>query len=667
MGVENFWKDVLGEFAKSPFVGIDAMRGLKVALDTAIFFNRLASTDVDKLAMTSNPPHPAPDLFLAMKNLHQKFAEVFTPVYVFDGIPPYLKSGCRAKRKSDREKAGAEWLELRKLALELVGRDGPPFTNEEIQDATSSRMAMKHPTFADQLIFLRYCIEEKIECYGSFQEADPQLVQLEKDKVVDAILSTDGDIVVLGARRLFCQMTRKANGEWQFREFRREQFFHPGNPFNARLSRYPQHLVDVALLLGNDYCSRLEGNGPGKVILGSLPRKPREVSKEQWKAQGGAIRRDDSMLDMLASSSDPTKWLVESGWHGKTPMPVDHAERYLLARKYILHAPVLQRCQQTGAVLLVPLNPLPDGVDLAEHLEMPELANAMADEQLLEGLYTCSLLPLTREPVSSLDQPGPLFADLDFEKDPVRCQPKMCLVNWLRARSLDIPLGTPRHVIEKHVMFLLRLQRPVSAAPLQPIVGQHDGYFGIRPRSLPGDASVDHWQTDYVAEAKRCELVTDDVIDRLLGEKRRSRPSIRERVKKLIIGGFYEIQSIKLRKMEIKDNGAPCILFCVNCLSSKTSVMHTVYAVFEDKPGGCYKLDLSSCSCKKGEWFCSHSIGFLHLLGIIQRRIETEDQLLQNYRANPLLLKGSLMLIENVLVADVFKQQKAQRKRRADS
>ena len=83
------------------------------------------------------------------------------------------------------------------------------------------------------------------------------------------------------------------------------------------------------------------------------------------------------------------------------------------------------------------------------------------------------------EPVSSLSAPGPLFADLDFAKDPIQCQPTMCLVNWLRARLLDIPLSTPRNVIERHVRFLLRLQRPVSDAPLQPIVGQHDGYFGI--------------------------------------------------------------------------------------------------------------------------------------------------------------------------------------------
>ena len=159
-----------------------------------------------------------------------------------------------------------------------------------------------------------------------------------------------------------------------------------------------------------------------------------------------------------------------------------------------------------------------------------------------------------------------------------------------------------------------------------------------------------------MTQFKSFEPITDDVIDRHLGDQRLSRPSIRNRVKKLFDGGFYEIKSIKTRKMESKENGVPCILVCVNCLSSKTSVMHTVYAVFEDAPGGRYMLDLSSCSCKKGEWFCSHSIGFLYLVGVVQRCVESETQLEKNFRINPLLVQGALLLIENVVVKDAFKK-----------
>ncbi len=349
-------------------------------------------------------------------------------------------------------------------------------------------------------------------------------------------------------------------------------------------------------------------------------------------------------------------------------MPVDNVPIYFTACRYMLHAPVLQQITDSGEVRIVPLNPLPEGVDLSEHVNLPELFELSQDSSLLKGVYECSHLPLTRQPMSSLEIPPVLFAELNFEKHPVKCQPKMCLVNWLRARSLEIQLSTPRDVLERHVFTLLRLQQPIAAVPLKPIVGQHDGYFAIRPRtSATGAPEEDHWQMQFVDQMKLLEGITDDVIDRYLGEKRRSRPSIRNRVKKLIDGGFYDIKSIKSRKMEKKVDGTPCILLCINCLSSKTSVMHTVYSVFEDKPDGRYILDVSSCSCKKGEWFCSHSIAFLYLVGIVQRCVETESQLLENYCNNPLLVQGVLMLIENIVVTDKFKYQWSQRKQQRNA
>ena len=67
-------------------------------------------------------------------------------------------------------------------------------------------------------------------------------------------------------------------------------------------------------------------------------------------------------------------------------------------------------------------------------------------------------------------------------------------------------------------------------------------------------------------------------------------------------------------------------MFTVECLSSKTSVIHTVYAVFEDKEFGKFMRDLSSCSCKKGSLFCSHCIGFLYIVSVIQNAAVTSEE-----------------------------------------
>ena len=109
------------------------------------------------------------------------------------------------------------------------------------------------------------------------------------------------------------------------------------------------------------------------------------------------------------------------------------------------------------------------------------------------------------------------------------------------------------------------MQRPVAAVPLKPIAGQHDGYFAIRPRtSLDDDEEEGHWTSQFVSVFKSFERITDDAIDRHLGAQRQMRPSIRNRVKKLIEGGFYEAKSIKLRRMEAKEDGMPCVLACIN-------------------------------------------------------------------------------------------------------
>ena len=99
MGIEDWWGSALGIFAKSPYVLLDKLRGLTIGIDLAILQNRFSASDVDKLAMTASPPHPAPDIFLSTKAIHEQFASVFNPVYVFDGMPPKLKDACRAKRQ----------------------------------------------------------------------------------------------------------------------------------------------------------------------------------------------------------------------------------------------------------------------------------------------------------------------------------------------------------------------------------------------------------------------------------------------------------------------------------------------------------------------------------------------------------------------------------------
>ena len=130
----------------------------------------------------------------------------------------------------------------------------------------------------------------------------------------------------------------------------------------------------------------------------------------------------------------------------------------------------------------------------------------------------------------------------------------------------------------------------------------------------------------------------------------------------LVCGGHFHPKSIQCRNVE-SSNGMDCVLVVCECLSSKTSVVHKTYAVFEDKPDGKYQIDLSSCTCKKGEYFCSHLIGFLYLVSIFQQKVGTQSDFENSYQVSPLLLQGGLMLIENAVVSDRFRKQNGQRTR----
>lgn len=63
----------------------------------------------------------------------------------------------------------------------------------EYAEATESRMKMKKPTPADHANVLKWLLDQNIECVGSLEEADLQLVKLEKDGIVDGMISEDGD------------------------------------------------------------------------------------------------------------------------------------------------------------------------------------------------------------------------------------------------------------------------------------------------------------------------------------------------------------------------------------------------------------------------------------------------------------------------------------------
>lgn len=168
---------------------------------------------------------------------------------------------------------------------------------------------------------------------------------------------------------------------------------------------------------------------------------------------------------------------------------------------------------------------------------------------------------------------------------------------------------------------------------LQPIIGTHDDGF-MRIQTRVANNEYDNWNNNCFDVAKKLTHITDDLIDEYIGKLRCDRPALRQRVSNLVDGGFYDLQTLKCRNVETKEDGTECVLICCDCLSSKTKFMHCIYAVFKDRTDGEYLVSHSSCSCKKGEHFCSHSIGFMFIMALLQQKVKSQKDLVKYYRKN---------------------------------
>ena len=220
---------------------------------------------------------------------------------------------------------------------------------------------------------------------------------------------------------------------------------------------------------------------------------------------------------------------------------------YKQARLYMNHTPILQVSKESGLVTVVPLCffPNPKVTNLSSVFMDDNLAHLINAPSLLEDIYQCNVLPTTRKPIRNYPGPMlksgvlvPVFGVLNFTLHPLTVQPKLCLVNWLRARNIDVRMEDDRKTITQLVRNSLRVNKQIQAPALQPVEGAHNGFSSICARTAGNEFNV--WCRKYLIVAKNVQPVSNDIIDRLLGPIRKTRPSIRRRVANLARGGHYD-------------------------------------------------------------------------------------------------------------------------------
>ena len=651
MTVRHLWLHALGGFSGKPHKALSFLRGKKVAFDGGILLNKVNNRELTKLTSTNEPTYASPEILDYVEEFHNLVIDAgITPCYVFDGKAPPIKNREKLRRQGDRDKGGEEYDKFLCDVLQLLA-DDPSLTFEEddVERAIASRKKKAHPTACDHAAVISWMASKDIWMVGSLFEADQQMRKLEMDGVVDAIATEDGDLIILNSEMVLSKWQTKT-GELFSRVYDKREFMEQYK--TSKLVQHPNNVVDIALLLGNDY-------HPNIPFVGKV-----------------TVLKDGGLIDQLAAAPDREEFVKQLGSTYKKA-PANFAEDYEAARRYLLHAPVFEKCEMTGKVSIVPLNPLPEGVDdLETYLDIKfDRDAAISPNQYDDVYHVRNIVPLTGKSVDEERGPCysaaenatidsnvtlPTFARLDLKQVPLQAQPILCMKLWLQARGIKTLQNDSRSIIERNVRWALTNNKPVLPPSIKVLMGKYDGFEALQTRIA--NNKFDTWDRDYFTLAKLVADVSDTYMEEKLNG---ALPGMRERALLLLKGGNINPLSIRCCNVTSKIDNSPCVLMRCEALSSVRSVIHTVHAVFEDKESGDFlSSPLSTCSCEDGSLFCSHMIAFLLLLGLVQRS-ESQMEFEREYPVSPELTQAEPVLIENLHALDIFNRQQGQAKRHA--
>lgn len=159
-----------------------------------------------------------------------------TPVFVFDGIQPKMKEKTLKRRKEFQKSMKKKYY------------------NAITQDEKKKYYFMKSDiTFQE----IQQCIELirvfNFTVIESIEEADSQLSDLSKKKVIDYIVTDDMDILIFGGANILKNFTISDKKKIQEISL---------NIIKEQTEMNQHQLVDLAILLGCDYCPTIKGIGP---------------------------------------------------------------------------------------------------------------------------------------------------------------------------------------------------------------------------------------------------------------------------------------------------------------------------------------------------------------------------------------------------------------------
>lgn len=268
MGIKDFHK-FLSEHTTSAITTMSKskLQGETVAVDVSIFMHRYirATKHADK--QTTTPIH-----FQAILSKLTSFVRHdIRPIFVFDGKPPDAKDDTIAKREEDRQHAKRRITKLTREVKELQSQMiDEPDTMEELTFNLSklteiSKLEKEFKTCDKINTILKNNDMEQVKqilvdlgypTISSLSEADPQCAYYTKTGDAFGVVSEDTDILVFGATNLI----RGYNASCPTVTVYNLQ------KILQQLDVTMEQLIDIGILLGCDYTTKIPNLGPKKIL-----------------------------------------------------------------------------------------------------------------------------------------------------------------------------------------------------------------------------------------------------------------------------------------------------------------------------------------------------------------------------------------------------------------
>ena len=613
MGVGDFYP-LVRESGSSPDE-LAQFAGKTVGVDISGPLHRAVSSTDGRDQYHAQPPVPVNAVLLYLSKLVDAAVALgITLICVFDGCRHPAKQRIDEERKSDCEEAQT------KLATILARGEAADYSNAQKQRGKCTTVRADIIAMAVQFL-----TEKKVECVCAPFEADFQLVYMEQRGLIQAIMTEDGDIPVLGGKVVIMNLDLNNvndNGQKQpmCSVVRRATFL--SSPLFLGWS--PDDLVTFAFFLGCDYLRRVVGNGLEEC----------KSLMAEWRAATQAGK--DAILERMNGRNWPTRKGVSGG------KVVGYAGLFEKAKAVFKYAPAVSAPSsargggRSSSYKLVPLQSLPQNKDWADLLGWDPAAVFASSCPGVSYQDTYTLKRSPRFPEKdladfTLEKPDHPYgggekagfgAVLDVEKYPLNLAANKVLITWLWWRSVGMVKSTDRAALIARVKQVMEMERNGEQLTMRGDVETHGShhYAVWEPQFHGIGGEPPEWQGDALAVFEELRDL-QEVGSQYMHSTFPSRPGVHDRAFLRFISGHYGIRSWRVCKAcTPEEPDEELTVFEFKVTPSMKSEVYSVVLVFSSD--GAFILKLSHCGCPDGCFACSHILGAFLIIMTVQVRPE---------------------------------------------